>query len=35
MSIEPVTFSLETSVTPGEPHVKWRRCGSHDIFRQP
>lgn len=29
------TFSYGTEVIPGEPHVIWRRIGTHDIFRRP
>jgi hypothetical protein len=29
------TFSFGEPITPGEPHIIWRRCGSHDIFRDP
>ncbi|MDQ6615133.1 MAG: hypothetical protein M3083_10380 [Actinomycetota bacterium] len=29
------TFGYGDEVKPGEPHVIWRRVGTHDIFRQP
>lgn len=29
------TFSYGTEVIPGQPHVIWRRIGTHDIFRRP
>lgn len=29
------TFEFGESVRPGEPHVIWRRIGSHDIFGSP
>ena len=29
------TFEYGESVQSGEPHVIWRRVGTHDIFRQP
>jgi hypothetical protein len=29
------TFSYGTEVTAGQPHVIWRRIGTHDIFRHP
>ncbi len=29
------TFQYGESVIPGEPHVIWRRVGTHDILRQP
>ncbi|HEY7019822.1 MAG TPA: hypothetical protein VH349_01820 [Ktedonobacterales bacterium] len=29
------TFSYGSSPIPGEPHIIWRRVGSHDIFQQP
>ncbi len=29
------TFEFGESVRPGEPHVIWRRVGSHDIFGSP
>jgi hypothetical protein len=29
------TFSYGQSVRPGEVHVIWRRCGTHDIFALP
>jgi hypothetical protein len=29
------TFQYGDSVVEGEPHVIWRRVGTHDIFRQP
>jgi hypothetical protein len=29
------TFQYGDTVVEGEPHVIWRRVGTHDIFRQP
>ncbi|HEX3270763.1 MAG TPA: hypothetical protein VHR15_08940 [Ktedonobacterales bacterium] len=29
------TFSYGTSSVPGEPHIIWRRVGSHDILQNP
>jgi hypothetical protein len=29
------TFQYGDEVQPGEPHVIWRRVGTHDIFRDP
>ncbi len=29
------TFEYGHEVRPGEPHVIWRRVGTHDIFREP
>jgi len=29
------TFEYGTEVHAGEPHVIWRRCGTHEIFRKP
>jgi hypothetical protein len=29
------TFEYGDEIKPGEPHVIWRRIGTHDIFRQP
>ncbi|CAA9267258.1 MAG: hypothetical protein AVDCRST_MAG77-3719 [uncultured Chloroflexi bacterium] len=29
------TFEYGSEVRPGEPHVIWRRIGTHDIFRVP
>ncbi|MBW3557895.1 MAG: hypothetical protein KY454_13260 [Actinobacteria bacterium] len=29
------TFQYGAFVTPGEPHVIWRRIGTHQIFKQP
>lgn len=29
------TFEYGKEVQPGEPHVIWRRVGSHDILREP
>jgi len=29
------TFQYGAEVRPGEPHVVWRRVGTHDIFRAP
>ena len=29
------TFEYGEQVRPGDPHIIWRRVGSHDIFRQP
>jgi hypothetical protein len=29
------TFQYGDAVVEGEPHVIWRRVGTHDIFRQP
>ncbi len=29
------TFEYGRERRPGEPHVIWRRVGTHDIFRQP
>jgi hypothetical protein len=29
------TFEYGDEVRPGDPHIIWRRVGTHDIFRQP
>lgn len=29
------TFQFGESIRPGEPHVIWRRCGTHDVFAAP
>lgn len=29
------TFEYGQEIHPGEPHIIWRRIGTHDIFRQP
>ncbi len=29
------TFRYGESIHPGEPHIIWRRIGSHDIFSDP
>ena len=29
------TFEYGPEQHPGEPHVIWRRIGTHDVFRQP
>jgi len=29
------TFQFGEPVRPGEPHVIWRRCGTHDVFAAP
>lgn len=29
------TFQYGESVRAGEPHIVWRRVGTHSIFRQP
>jgi len=29
------TFRYGDSIRPGDPHVVWRRVGSHDIFENP
>jgi hypothetical protein len=29
------TFQYGDAVLEGEPHVIWRRVGTHDVFRQP
>lgn len=29
------TFQYGEAVLEGEPHVIWRRVGTHDVFRQP
>ncbi len=29
------TFQYGEEVRPGEPHIVWRRIGTHDIFRRP
>lgn len=29
------TFEYGPEIRPGEPHIMWRRIGTHDIFRQP
>lgn len=29
------TFEYGEELRPGEPHVIWRRVGTHDIFRRP
>lgn len=29
------TFEYGTEVIAGEPHVIWRRIGTHDVFRRP
>jgi hypothetical protein len=29
------TFEYGDEVVPGQPHVIWRRIGTHDVFRRP
>jgi hypothetical protein len=29
------TFEYGDEVRPGEPHVIWRRVGTHEVFRDP
>jgi hypothetical protein len=29
------TFQYGDSVKRGEPHIIWRRCGTHDVFKLP
>jgi len=29
------TFEYGDSILPDEPHIIWRRVGTHDIFREP
>jgi len=29
------TFQYDDAVQPGEPHIVWRRVGTHAIFRRP
>jgi hypothetical protein len=29
------TFEYGEEVRPGEPHVIWRRVGTHEVFREP
>ncbi len=29
------TFEYGKQIRPGEPHIVWRRCGTHDIFGAP
>lgn len=29
------TFQYGEALRPGEPHIIWRRVGTHDIFRRP
>jgi hypothetical protein len=29
------TFEYGQEIRPGEPHIIWRRIGTHDVFRQP
>jgi hypothetical protein len=29
------TFHYGSETRPGEPHIVWRRIGTHDIFREP
>jgi hypothetical protein len=29
------TFSYAEPVKPGQPHVIWRRIGTHEIFKEP
>ena len=29
------TFDYGPSKVPGEPHIRWRRIGGHEIFRDP
>ena len=29
------TFEYGAEVIPGQPHIIWRRIGTHDIFRNP
>lgn len=29
------TFEYGSEQRPGEPHIVWRRIGSHDVFRRP
>lgn len=29
------TFQFGAEVRPGEPHVIWRRCGTHEVLKRP
>lgn len=29
------TFMFGESVIKGQPHIIWRRCGTHEIFKEP
>jgi len=29
------TFHFGTAIQEGQPHVVWRRCGTHDVLREP
>ena len=29
------TFQYGDSIRRGEPHIIWRRCGTHDVFKSP
>ncbi len=29
------TFQYGAPIRPGEPHIVWRRCGTHDVFGAP
>ena|SRR5438034_6730590 len=29
------TFQYGEEVVPGQPHIIWRRIGTHDVFRRP
>lgn len=29
------TWQYGKEIVPGEPHVVWRRVGTHDVFREP
>ena len=29
------TFEYGDEIHPGEPHIKWRRIGTHDVFDRP
>ena len=29
------TFEYGQEILPGEPHIVWRRIGTHDVFRRP
>jgi hypothetical protein len=29
------TFQYGEEVVPGQPHIVWRRIGTHDVFRRP
>jgi hypothetical protein len=29
------TFEYGDELRPGDPHIVWRRIGTHDVFRRP